>query len=51
MFEAPAGTPGVRSYLARTEKGVVRWQDQAPRLPPVLAKAQLMTLQLARKLC
>jgi hypothetical protein len=51
VFEAPAGTPNVRSYVARLAKGTVRWQDRAPRLPPVLAKAQLMTLQLARKLC
>ena len=51
VFEAPAGTQDVRSYVARMAKGTVRWQDNAPRLPPVLAKAQLMTLQLARKLC
>ena len=50
-FEAPRGTKNVRSYTARLEKGTVRWQDQAPGLPPVLAKAQLLTLQLGRTLC
>jgi hypothetical protein len=51
VFEAPSGEQDVRSYIARMKKGTVRWQDRAPRLPPVLAKAQLMTLQLARELC
>ena len=51
VFAAPAGSQDVRSYVARMKAGTVRWQDRAPRLPPVLAKAQLMTLQLARQLC
>jgi hypothetical protein len=51
VFDAPAGTQAVRTYVARLKKGTVRWQDPAARLPPVLAKAQLMTLRLARKLC
>lgn len=51
VFEAPPGPQDVRSYVARMKQGTVRWQDGAPRLPPELAKAQLMTLQLARQLC
>jgi hypothetical protein len=51
VFEAPPGSQSVRSYVARMKAGTVRWDDGAPRLPPVLARAQLMTLQLARQLC
>jgi hypothetical protein len=51
VFRAPRGTKNVRSYIARLKKGTVRWDDRAPRLPPVLARAQLLTLQLGRLLC
>jgi hypothetical protein len=45
------GRRGGTSYVARTKDGTVRWQEGAPRLPPVLPKAQLFALQQGRTLC
>ena len=39
------------NYVARTKDGAVRWDDRAPGLPEVLAKAQLFALQQGRVLC
>jgi hypothetical protein len=43
--------PDATNYVARTNDGTVRWDDRAPGLPAVLAKAQLFALQQGRKLC
>jgi hypothetical protein len=51
VFTAPPGTKNVRSYSARVTKGTVRWEEGAVALPTVLAKTQLLTLQLGRQLC
>jgi hypothetical protein len=48
---ANPGATDVPSYVARTKDGTVRWQEGSPGLPPVLPKAQLLALQLGRKLC
>jgi hypothetical protein len=51
VFVAPRGTKDVSSYTARLKKGTVRWDDRAVALPGVLSRAQLLALQLGRKLC
>ena len=43
--------PDATNYVARTKDGTVRWDDRAPALPQVLAKAQLFALQQGRNLC
>ena len=43
--------PDATDYVARTKDGTVRWDDRAPALPEVLAKAQLFALQQGRNLC
>ena len=45
------GRRGGASYVARTKDGTVRWQEGAPGLPSVLARAQLFALQQGRNLC
>ncbi len=46
---APA--PDARAYVLRTKAGTVRWSEGRTDLPPVLPRAQLLTLQLERILC
>ena len=49
FYESPRGE--ATNYVARTNDGTVRWQEGAPDLPPVLARAQLFALQQGRALC
>jgi hypothetical protein len=50
-FHAAPGATGFRSYAVRGKSGTVRWDETARGLPPVLPRAQLLALQLGRKLC
>lgn len=43
--------PGMRRYLLRLPQGNVSWTEGAAGIPPALARAQLLALQLGRKLC
>jgi hypothetical protein len=40
-----------RSYVARSNDGVVRWTEGAPNLPEVLPRAQLLAQDLIGDLC
>jgi hypothetical protein len=44
-------SPDARQYTLRTKAGTVRWGEGRPGLPTVLARAQLLELQLQRILC
>jgi len=46
-----AGRTGARQYLLRLPQGNVRFTEGRPGLPPALAHAQLLALQLGRLLC
>ena len=48
-FGEPSGTQ--RSFELRTPEGTVHWEEAAPGLPPVLSRAEELTLELARRLC
>ena len=43
--------PGARRYVLSTTAGVVRWSEGTPGLPKDLPRAQLLALQLERRLC
>lgn len=43
--------PGARRYLLKLPQGDVSWTEGTPGLPPALARAQLLALQLGRQLC
>jgi len=44
-------TRGVRNFELRTPDGTVTWVENAPQLPPVLGRAELLSLELSRELC
>jgi hypothetical protein len=46
-----ASRAGARQYLLRLPQGNVQWTEGRPGLPAALAKAQLLALQLGRRLC
>jgi hypothetical protein len=41
----------LRDYILRRDDGEVRWTETARGLPEILARAQLLALQLGRDLC
>jgi hypothetical protein len=46
-----ASRAGARQYLLRLPQGNVQWTEGRPGIPGVLARAQLLALQLGRVLC
>jgi hypothetical protein len=46
-----AARKGARHYLLKLPQGDVRWTEGRPGIPPALARAQLLGLQLGRALC
>ena len=44
-------SPDARMYTLKTKAGVVTWSEGRRGLPPVLPRAQLLALQLVRRLC
>ena len=44
-------SPDARMYTLNTKAGVVTWSEGRRGLPPVLPRAELLALQLVRRLC
>lgn len=42
---------GGRDYVARTRDGTVRWSERSPGKPELLARVELLALELGRAVC